>query len=424
MVNNQNMKPYPAYKPSGIPWLGDIPAHWEVWKISHAYRLIGSGTTPPSDNPEWYDGDVLWVTTSELREKVIFDTEKKVTNAALKQFSSLRIFPANSLLIAMYGATIGRVGLLGTEACTNQACCILAQSCVINYNFAFYCFQAIRDHIVSLSFGGGQPNINQEKIRSLKVAIPPSMNEQQAIAAYLDGETARLDALAARYRRLLALLDEKRRALITHAVTRGLNPAAPLKDSGIEWLGQIPAHWEVKRVKHLAWFNYGESLSFGVREIGDVPVYGSNGQVGTHSIANTHGPCLIIGRKGSFGKVNYSSAGCFAIDTTYYIDDTTTKCDIRWLFYCLSIIGMDKYSQDTGVPGLSRELAHNFWLPNLSLSEQQAIAEYLDRETARLDDLKAKIETLLARLGEYRAALISAAVTGKMDVTQTHQELA
>jgi len=223
----RGLNPAAPLKDSGIEWLGDIPAHWEVWKISHAYRLIGSGTTPPSDNPEWYDGDVLWVTTSELREKVIFDTEKKVTNAALKQFSSLRIFPANSLLIAMYGATIGRVGLLGTEACTNQACCILAQSCVINYNFAFYCFQAIRDHIVSLSFGGGQPNINQEKIRSLKVAIPPSMNEQQAIAAYLDRETARLDDLKAKIETLLARLGEYRAALISAAVTGKMDVHRP-----------------------------------------------------------------------------------------------------------------------------------------------------------------------------------------------------
>jgi type I restriction enzyme S subunit len=187
------------------------------------------------------------------------------------------------------------------------------------------------------------------------------------------------------------------------------------KDSGVEWLGEIPRHWDVARIKYFAWFKYGESLSSDSRESGDIPVYGSNGQVGTHSWANTHAPCIIIGRKGSYGKINYSPSNCFAIDTTFFVDDSSTKCDIRWLYYCLSILGLDTYSQDSAVPGLSRDYAHNLWLPKIPLAEQRAIADYLNRETARVDALIAKYQRLIELLEEKRTSLIGQAVTKGLD---------
>jgi len=189
------------------------------------------------------------------------------------------------------------------------------------------------------------------------------------------------------------------------------------KDSGVEWLAEIPEHWDVGRIKQLAWFKYGDSLSSDSRESGNVPVYGSNGQVGNHSCSNTHAPCIIIGRKGSYGKVNYSTSNCFAIDTTFFVDDTTTKCDIRWLYYCLSIVGLDTYSQDSAVPGLSRDYAHNLWLPKIPPSEQRAIADFLDRETARIDALISKYQRLIELLEEKRTSLISQAVTKGLNLS-------
>lgn len=189
------------------------------------------------------------------------------------------------------------------------------------------------------------------------------------------------------------------------------------KDSGVAWLGNIPAHWNVKRLKFITRFAYGDSLAADDREPGDVPVYGSNGVVGTHSQANTTGPCLIIGRKGSFGKVTYSDEQCFAIDTTYFVDRTTTKHDIRWLYSALSCLDLDSVSQDTGVPGLSRDAAYAQWLAHGSVAEQRAIAAFLDRETAEIDDLISKKERLITLLEEKRAALISHAVTKGLDPT-------
>lgn len=183
------------------------------------------------------------------------------------------------------------------------------------------------------------------------------------------------------------------------------------RDSGVEWLGEIPGHWGIRRLKFLAPLKYGGSLPSDARQEGEVVVFGSNGPVGFHAYANTSESVLIIGRKGSFGKICFSEEACFAIDTTYFVDAVSTQSNIRWLFYALSLLNLDKISMDSAIPGLSREFAHEQRLTLPSLPEQRAIAAFLDRETARIDALIAKKEQLLALLQEKRAALISRAVT-------------
>jgi restriction endonuclease S subunit len=159
------------------------------------------------------------------------------------------------------------------------------------------------------------------------------------------------------------------------------------KPSGINWIEEVPEHWEVKRLKNTCSLIYGESLAEEIRQDGVIEVFGSNGKVGEHNISNTSAPCIIVGRKGSFGKVNYSYKKVFAIDTTYFIDDRFTKNQLRWLYYTLDIIGLDKLSKDTGVPGLNREDAYNEKLPLPPKPEQLAIANYLDDQTQKIDRL-------------------------------------
>ena len=259
--------------------------------------------------------------------------------------------------------------------------------------------------------GTAQLKLTQDNLKSIQIPYPEA-KQRWAIADYLDGRTAQIDGLVERQRRLLDLLREKRSALITAAVCRGLNPNVPLVDSGVEWLGQVPAHWQVRRLKTVARFQYGSALAEAVRVAGPFAVYGSNGVVGEHHYANTGRPALIIGRKGSFGKVHYSSEAVFVIDTAFYIDSSTCSEDLRWLFCVLQCLELDGYSADSAVPGLSRELAHAKQIPMPPLEEQRAIVAYLDEQTARLDAACERIEALIERLGEYRAALITTAVTG------------
>ena len=147
---------YPKYKPSGVEWLGDVPEHWEIWKLAHAFSIIGSGTTPKTDNRTFYDdGDTPWINTGDLNDGELHSCEKRVTQQAIAEHTSLKLYPAGSLLIAMYGATIGKLGMLCFPATVNQACCVFAGASPIVSKFMFYWFLGLRQQILSLATGGG-----------------------------------------------------------------------------------------------------------------------------------------------------------------------------------------------------------------------------------------------------------------------------
>ena len=205
-------------KDSGVEWIGDIPTHWSMPKISYLMEYIGSGTTPDSSNKEYYEGDIPWVTTGELREGLIINTKKKITQKAIMDNSSLKSHPINSIVVAMYGATIGRLAKLGIEATTNQACCVLPPSKKVSTEFLYYWLMCHRQEIIELSYGGGQPNISQATISKLKVSLPPK-NEQKEIVDYLSRNNEILFTLKVESERSIFLLKERRAALISAAVT-------------------------------------------------------------------------------------------------------------------------------------------------------------------------------------------------------------
>lgn len=421
-----NLKPYPAYKDSGVEWLGQVPAHWEVRKLRALFTKAGSGTTPSGD--EFYGGDIPWVVTGDLNDSVLSNTTRTVNARAIEDFLALRLYSTDSLIIAMYGATIGKTAILGIEACTNQACCALAEPCKgVLVRFIQLAVISAKEYLVRQGSGGGQPNINSEIVHSLRIPVPP-FEEQTAISRFLDwADTCIHKAIRARKRRI-KLLEEYKQALIHQAVTGQIDvrtgqPYPAYKDFGVECLGKVPAHWEIRRLKQVCQLIYGDSLPTEIRREGNIQVYGSNGIIGTHSKANTKAPCIIIGRKGSFGKINFSFYPVFAIDTTYFIDERFTTSDLRWLYYLLILLNLDSISKDSTVPGLSREDAYEKLLPLPPLPEQTAIVEYLDSKTAKFDTAIAATRRSIELLKEYRTRLIADVVTGKLDVREAAASL-
>lgn len=205
-------------KDSGIEWLGEVPAHWQIKRVSWLFSIISSGTTPSSDTEKYYGGEISWVTTGELRESIILETERTVTDQAVAELSALRIYPVGTLLIALYGATIGRLAFLGVEAATNQACCAMAGPIGVLPRFVFYALMAAKEHLLLIASGGGQPNINQEKVRSLRVPVP-DLAEQEKIVSELDDAVSRIYQLINQAEHGVRLLRERRSALISAAVT-------------------------------------------------------------------------------------------------------------------------------------------------------------------------------------------------------------
>ncbi|AQQ60700.1 hypothetical protein XJ32_06455 [Helicobacter bilis] len=214
----KGLNPNIESKNSDIEYLGLIPHHWEVVRSGLIYKNISSGTTPQSDNDEYYkNGNIFWINSGDLNDSVLTNSKNKITQKAMMAHSALKIFPKGSLIIAMYGATIGKVSILGIDACTNQACCVLCESKYLNTRFVFYYFVAKRQDLISMAYGGGQPNISQDIIKNFKIPLPP-LQEQEEIAAFLDSKVAQIDSAIEKTKKQIELVKEYKNTLINEAV--------------------------------------------------------------------------------------------------------------------------------------------------------------------------------------------------------------
>src|SRR3972149_3173292 len=222
------------------------------WRKDKVFRLcdnVGSGGTPDSSNADYYDGPIKWVQTGDLNDGLLSHTSKTITELGLKS-SSAKLYPTGTLLIAMYGATIGKMGIIESPAATNQACCAMNFRKNVDTKYMFYKFLAIREPLIAQGYGGGQQNISQEIIKQTYVHFPRT-DEQLRIAAYLDKTCAAIDAAIEKKQKQIEALDALRKALIHKAVTRGLDDTVELKDSGVEWSQLKPVHWKTCRVKDI-----------------------------------------------------------------------------------------------------------------------------------------------------------------------------
>lgn len=215
----KGLNPNAPMKDSGVDWIGDIPSHWEIRKISHAFNLIGSGTTPTAGSNLYYEnGDFNFLQTGDLNDSYIEQTSKTITSKAVNSFTSLKNYPPNSLIVAMYGATIGKTGILKVHSYTNQACCVLANPKNAITKFYQFVFIGLRQKIISLGYGGGQPNISQDLIKSLRLPSPPQA-EQKEIVEYIENKSRQIDAGISAQQEQIDKLKEYKASLINSAVT-------------------------------------------------------------------------------------------------------------------------------------------------------------------------------------------------------------
>lgn len=263
---------------------------------------------------------------------------------------------------------------------------------------------------------GGLKRVPDDFVANFPVPLP-SPAERRGIAAFLDRETAKIDSLVAEQRRLIELLKEKRQAVISHAVTKGLNPDALMKDSGVDWLGDVPAHWEMVAIKRLIRLQSGESLtSEDIEPEGAFPVYGGNGLRGYRDKFTHDGDYVLIGRQGALcGNINYAS-GRFWASEHALVAHPRGFFVTRWLGELLQTMNLGRYSTSAAQPGLSAEVIGNLCIPLPPADEQSAIARLVEQTEQSIDPLLIAAELADTYLQERRAALISAAVTGKIDV--------
>jgi type I restriction enzyme S subunit len=265
-----------------------------------------------------------------------------------------------------------------------------------------------------------------QSIRFAQVSLlplpTPDIEIQLSIASFLDRETAEIDAFIADQEELIGLLAERRAATISHAVTKGLDPSVPMKDSGVEWLGEVPAHWAVPRVAHVARCSSGGSIDLSGLEQSRThdtphPVYGGNGLVGYGSSWNTGPGNLAIGRVGALcGNVHAIVEPVWVSDNALRLKIAPERADQSFLLYVLAARNLNELADKTAQPLITSGLVLAQRVPAPPIAEQRQIADFLDRESAELEAAIADAREAIALSRERRAALISAAVTGKIDV--------
>jgi type I restriction enzyme S subunit len=427
-------------------WIDEMPSHWSKKRISYLFDLLGSGTTPNTSERKFYDeGNIPWVNTGDLNDDIVTDTEKCVNETAIKEYSALKIYPAGTLLIALYGATIGKLGLLSAPSTVNQACFAMGAPRIdVAPRYVLYWLLGNREHIVSMAYGGGQPNISGELIRSLRITVPP-IAEQRAISAFLDRETVRIDALIARKQRLIDLLEEKRQAVISNAVTKGLDSRVVMKDSHVHWIGEIPSHWSVVPLKRSAFFQEGPGLRQwqfapnGIRvicvtnitELGiDFSAYQKFISEEEYQTQYKHftvknGDLLLSSSGNSWGKVaEFMSEEPVILNTsTIRINEngegTYNRKLLKWALQATFVREqLDQMMTGSCQPNFGPTHLSKVVIPLPPTQEQQVIARYLEERTKGFAEVKAKILGSITQLHEYRTALISAAVTGQIDVRE------
>ncbi len=421
--------PYPRYHDSGVEWLGEIPDNWELRRLGRIGSFFKGGGGTKEDET---DDGVPCVRYGDLytqHEYLIRHTRAHIAEEAAADYRELEY---GDVLFAGSGETIDEIGKSAANLIEGRSYCggdviVFRPAVEADATYMGYSADCQPSVYQKACMGRGVTvmHIYSRELKQMLIPLPP-LNEQRTIAEFLDRETAKIDQLVERKRLLIERLDEYRQALITRTVTRGLPPDAAraagldpsprLKPSGIDWLGKIPIHWDALAIRHVCQFAYGDSLPSEIRESGEIPVFGSNGIVGYHNAPNTRSPVIAIGRKGSHGEVNYHDGIAFVIDTAYFVDERHTPCDLRWLYHALSCADLTDVSMDSAVPGLSRSHAYAKFLALPPLSEQRIVASFLDERVERIDALVSSVESAIERLAEYRAALITAAVTGKIDV--------
>jgi type I restriction enzyme S subunit len=247
--------------------------------------------------------------------------------------------------------------------------------------------------------------------------ILPPRSEQDQIVRYIDWKVSMINKYINAKKKQIELLKERKQAIINQAVTKGLDPKASMKDSGIEWLGKIPAHWEARKLKTCGLMKSGINLtSYEIENKGKHPVYGGNGLRGYYKGFNRSGDYLLIGRQGALcGNVHKVSGKFWATEHAVVVEPHKSV-NLNWYYYMLIFMNLNQYSESAAQPGISVESIQNLKTYVPSLEEQKAIADYVDNKINHMDDVIKNIEGRIALIQEYRTRLISDVVTGKVNV--------
>jgi type I restriction enzyme S subunit len=442
---------YKEYKDSGVEWLGCVPSHWAAPKLKQFTRFSGGGT-PSRDIPNYWNGNIPWVSPKDMKAECIETTEERITVAGMENSTSNLVEAGRILLVVRSGIlkhTIP-VAINSVPVTLNQDMKALSfDAGICAPMFLMRWIQGLNDSLLVAwaKQGATVESIEHSYLADTVVPLPP-LEEQNFIVAFLDRETSKIDTLIAEQKKLIALLAEKRQAVISNAVTKGLNSNVLMRYSGVEWLGNVPVHWDVVRIKRVitsieqGWspqcenFPVSSSGEWGVLKVGCV-----NGGVfeaeenkklppelepmPNYSVKRDD---LLISRAntrelvGSAAVVENDFDNLMLCDKLYRIRLDQARCIPAYLAAYLgtpqarSSIELEATGASSSMLNIGQSAILDLFAPIPSVTEQCEIERFLRTETARFDSLSTNAERAIVLLKERRSALIAAAVTGQIDV--------
>lgn len=435
---------YPEYKDSGVEWLGVVPAHWPLLRLKKFTSFSGGGT-PSRDNMSFWNGDIPWVSPKDMKAESIEGAEERITQAGLDASAST-LLPQGRLLMVVRSGILKHtipVALNAIPVAMNQdmkALHFAPQQCLSTFFLRWV--QGLNDVLLQAwaKQGATVESIEHDYLANSLIPLPP-LAEQTTIAAFLDRETAKIDALVAEQEMLIALLKEKRQAVISHAVTKGLNPDAPMKPSGIEWLGDVPAHWRLTPLKYLTAFRSGGTPSKANESFwdGDIP-WASAKDMKLEVLDDTEdhitdaavqsggadllpiGSVLVVVRGMILARIFpvtvTSSAIAINQDLKALLPGKTLGPDfLAWYLRGTAAESLTRLDEaGHGTKALRMDAWSSLTVAVPPLKEQLDVVRFIESETKRLDVLNSEAEHAITLLKERRSALISATVTGQIDV--------
>lgn len=404
---------YSEYKATGYEWIGEIPLHWRVekgkWLFKKEDRLpkVGDGIVTA-----FRDGQVT------LRSN---RREDGFTNA-IQEHGYQRIQKGDLVIHAMdaFAGAIGVSDSDGKSSPVYSACTARKSDTVYAHYYAYLLRNLAKTGFIESLAKGIRERSTDFRYKDfglLELPFPP-LAEQTAIANFLNKKTAQIDKAIAQKERLIELLKERRQILVHKAVTRGLYPDVKMKDSGVEWIGEVPQHWEVKKVKHFSSIRSGDSIvNTKLKEEGLYEVFGGNGFMGFYDKYNVNEEKIIIGRVGALcGNVKLINEAKWISDNALIL---TLKKGESYSYFSvlLSVADLNKLNSSNAQPLITGTKVMNFFLPIPPKSEQRKIEDFINVVSLKSSIALQYKEQEIEKLKEYKATLINAAVSGKIKVS-------
>lgn len=433
---------YPQYAESGAEWPKTVPTVWRMARLGSECETL----VPMRDKPEYLGGPIPWIRIEDFDGKYIgaSKSQQGVTAETLEAMN-LKLFPAGCVLCSC-SCSMGATAIVSRPLVSNQTFIGIVPGARFLSDYLYYYFHAAAPYLDSIGSGAIQSYLSRDDFRRLRVP-QPTLVEQAAIAVFLDRETAKIDALIAEQENLIALLAEKRQATISQAVTRGLDPEAPMKDSGIPWLRKVPAHWATTRVKYLVQATDGiqmgpfggmllklDATDTGFKVYGQENTISGDFSRGSRWLSEARfndleryqlrAGDLVLTRKGSLGNAQLvqqlPQPGIFDSDTIRVRVDSRLMHPklLATLLHDADYIALQLMQTKRGaiLSGVNTESIANLVVVMPPLHEQNELLEFLGAKLAELESVVREGANGVVLLKERRAALITAAVTGQIDV--------